>query len=125
MATYGKTAVQTVLNYDAAGDLAKQWEVQISSLTQSGSVINKGCPRAAFLGLCEEGVVKNIPENNYGAGEKNKHHALKILELAQANSGITAAECFRMYQESNPDLPKTHNGQADVVISLLEANLIK
>ena len=125
MGNYGRAAVQTVLNYDDEVDLREQWTSAISKETTSKSSINKGCPRAAFLGLCELGVVKDIPSKDYKAGEDNERHALELLALAKENPNITAAECFRLYQNSNHSLPKNHNGQADVVISLLEAGLIK
>lgn len=125
MGNYGKAAVQTVLNYDNKVDLREQWTNAISKETTSKSSINKGCPKSAFLGLCELGLVKSIPPNDYKAGADNKRHAKELLALAIENPNITATECFRLYQKSNNDLPKNHNGQADVVISLLEANLIK
>ncbi|EST59134.1 hypothetical protein K151_1958 [Proteus hauseri ZMd44] len=125
MGTYGKAAVQTALNYDDKVNLREQWTNAISKETTSKSSINKGCPKGAFLGLCELGLVKNIPSNDYNAGADNKRHAKELLALAIENPNITATECFRLYQKSNNDLPKNHNGQADVVISLLEANLIR
>lgn len=122
MGIYGKATVQTVLNYDDKVNLREQWTNAISKETTSKSSIDT---KSAFLGLCEFGVVKNIPSNNYKAGIANKHHAKELLALAIENPNITAIECFRLYQKNNDDLPKNHNGQADVVISLLEANLIR
>lgn len=125
MGIYGQAAVQTVLNYDDKMNLREQWTNAISKETTSKPSIEKSCPKGAFLGLCELSLVKNIPSNDYKAGVANKRHAKELLAIAIENPNITAIECFRLYQKNNNGLPKNHNGQADVVISLLEANLIK
>ena len=36
----------------------------------------KGSPRGAFLGLCEEGLVKGIPPGRYTASKKDKEYAV-------------------------------------------------
>lgn len=125
MGIYGTAAIQTVLNYDSEVDLREQWVNAISKETTSADSIDKSCPKGAFLGLCELGIVKNIPLKDYKAGEDNKRHAIGLLALAKANPNITAAKCFKLYQKSDNGLPDHHNGQADVVISLLEAGFIK
>lgn len=88
MGIYGIAAVQTVLNYDSEVDLREQWTNAISKETTSPKSIDKGCPRATFLGLCESRVVKNIPSKDYKAGGNNKCHALKLLVLAKENPKI-------------------------------------
>jgi hypothetical protein len=45
------------------------------------SAQKKGCPRGAFLGLCEEGLVKGIPAGNYTTSKDNKAYAVRAAEL--------------------------------------------
>jgi hypothetical protein len=42
----------------------------------------KDCPRGAFLGLCEEGLVKGIPAGKYTASKDNKAYAVRAAALA-------------------------------------------
>ena len=44
----------------------------------------KGCPRADFLGLCEEGLVKGIPCGNYTKSKKIK--CIKISAKKELNN---------------------------------------
>jgi hypothetical protein len=91
----------------------------------SESSRNKGCPRATYLGLCEEGLVKGVPASNYNKqGEnKNKRYGINAVLLLRANPNLTNDKS--LLWEMVPDTPKTHNEQMDVVCALWEANLIK
>ena len=41
----------------------------------------KPCARAAFLGLCSEGVILGCEEGNYSRGKKNKEYVIKGLKF--------------------------------------------
>lgn len=125
MGQYGEAAVQTALNYSTEKDLKSEWTRQLSALTSGPESIKKNCPRNVFLGLCEEGLIKNIPAKSYGAGGINKARALGLLEIAKLDSEVSVAECYRRYRAKDSNLPAGENGRADVVLSLLKANLIK
>ena len=55
-----------------------QWR---RSIPTSVSAQKKGCPRGAFLGLCEDGLVKGIPAGNYTVSKDNKAYAVRAAEL--------------------------------------------
>ncbi|MFA4859721.1 MAG: hypothetical protein WC598_03095 [Methanoregula sp.] len=50
------------------------WELAISKLVKNDPsewVMKKGCPRAAFLSLCEEGLVRGVDCGKYTRSTKN------------------------------------------------------
>ena len=97
------------------------WTLAISKFSDSLSVQNKPCPKGAFLGLCQEGLVQGIEPGDYTPSDKNKEYALKAVkklkELEDSGnhiaSDITALELWRKIGET-----KAYNQQMDVVLSL-------
>ena len=126
MSDYGKAAHRAVQLYttglaDSPQDAWAQATTEIfGSDTPSQS---KGCPKCAFLGLCEEGLVKGIPGGNYTRSVKNKGYAVDAVAILKRHT---------MFAESAADLwdvvmkgeSKEHNHQMDVVISLWENGLL-
>jgi hypothetical protein len=82
----------------------------------------KGCPRGAFLGLCEEGLVKGIPAGHYGASRDNKAYALRAAELLTAGAQNWSRSA--LWQAVTDDPEKTHNSQMDIVLALWKNGLI-
>ncbi len=88
----------------------------------SRSLQNKGCPRGAFLGLCNEGLIDGLSAGAYSRATKNGQYAVQAIEVLRANRFIA----------SQPDLlwkkiagsAKTQNNQMDVVVGLWEAKRI-
>jgi hypothetical protein len=81
---------------------------------------NKGCPKSAFLGLCEEGIVENIPTGGYIKGKLNKSYALRALELLESNPNLNIKELWKLVQPN-----KSHNEQMNVVKALFDQGLVK
>jgi len=63
----------------ATPDIKGEWQRAIQEL----NAYDEGCPRCAFIGLCEEGMVVGIPRGNYGlhANNKNKRYAVAAARL--------------------------------------------
>lgn len=82
----------------------------------------KGCPRAAFLGLCEAGLVKGIPCGNYTKSKKNKEYAIEAVEILKENSAdnLTSKELWSRITHNE----KTHNSQMDIVYELFKRGYI-
>jgi hypothetical protein len=60
---YGEAALMAT-RHVPSGDISPvaRWESAMEKLyPTSAAARKKGCPRGAFLGLCEEGLVKGIP----------------------------------------------------------------
>ena len=122
MNQYGNAAVRATNCYlkgEAVSPRAA-WESAIFALTESHSSRKKSCPRDAYLGLCEAGLVKDIPARNYGAPPKNingqyavnAYHILKSKpNLGTDKKALWAAIPYRT--------AKNQNGQLDVVLTML------
>ncbi|OMD48470.1 DUF6979 family protein [Paenibacillus odorifer] len=78
----------------------------------------KGCPRYAFLGLCEEGLIKGVRSGTYILKSKNKNkvYAVKAVELLKANPEL-AKDKKRLWNEVVKG-DKKHNSQMNVVLAL-------
>jgi len=123
MGIYGDCAVRAVklIEKHQAMDPRMAWEAAISSLTKSEWSINKGCPKGAFLGLCEEGLIKGIPKGQYTRSVDNKNYALKAVKILKQSS--RPRKKIDLWREvTNREIGQ--DGQMDVVLSLWNNNLI-
>jgi len=82
----------------------------------------KGCPRGAFLGLCEEGLVKGIPAGCYTSSKDNKDYAVRAAALL--TEGKQSWSTTALWRALTNDLAKTYNSQMDVVLALWKNDLI-
>jgi len=79
MNKYGQAAVRAVrlINIGSISSPVDAWERATSEIFGKGtSSQKKGCPRGAFLGLCEDGKVLGIPPGKYTSSTKNKSYAI-------------------------------------------------
>lgn len=83
---------------------------------------NKACPRGAFLGLCEKGLVKETPAGRHTAARGNKAYAVRAAPLlAEGRQNLSTGSLWRAVTD---DPEKTHNSQMDVVLALWKNALI-
>jgi hypothetical protein len=82
----------------------------------------KGSPRGAFLGLCEEGLVKGIPPGHYTASADNKSYAVRAVALLTEGKQTWSTSTLWRAVEDDPE--RTHNGQMDIVLALWKNDLI-
>ena len=94
----------------------KAWEsATIIVFGQGTSSQLKGCPRAAFLGLCEDGLIKGIPQGKYTKSKDNKSYAIKaVQELKKNPSNCNNPDGLWQIVAGN----KAKNNQIDVVLTL-------
>lgn len=126
MSKYGKCAVQAVNLFRTRKSitLKEAWNLAaIAEFGQGSSSHKKGCPRNAFLGLCEDGVVIGIPSGNYTSSIKNKSYALGAVRLLKKNPKLVANSCALWNQVTFPR-NIVHNQQMDVVIWLHQNGLL-
>ena len=121
---YGEAAIMAVRENSSAGvDPVVLWEKAMEKLyPTSPTARKKGCPRGAFLGLCEEGVVKGIPVGRYTSSKDNKAYAVRAAELLR--EGKQSWSTSSLWQAVTDDPEKTHNNQMDVVLALRKNDLI-
>jgi len=124
MTKYGQAAIEAVKLLekgfchnpkDAWGHLQKRFLEKVQQA-------KKGCPKGAFLGLCEEGLIKGVKEGHYCDSIKNKEYAVKAVEAIKHNPELTnnKSKLWDYVVGSN----KAQNNQMDVVIALWERGYI-
>ncbi len=128
MCQYGSAAVKA-REYCMTGDMLSPrdaWEKAVSEFTTSEKSRKKGCPRCAFLGLCQEGEVSGISKGNYTTSVKNKGYALKALSLLRDDSSLSDDKTALWQRVKNElHLKRADEGITDVVVSLWSAGFIK
>jgi hypothetical protein len=100
-----------------------RWERAMQKLyPTSVAARKKGCPRGAFLGLCEEGLVKGVPVGHYTASRDNKAYAIRAVTLLA--EGEQALSISALWHAVTNGSGKVHNSQMDVVLALWKNGLI-
>ena len=88
----------------------------------SASLRDKGCPKGAFLGLCNEGLVVGVEPGNYAKSSKNGEYAIDAVKVLRQNKFLASQP--ELLWKKVAGNTKTQNQQMDVVIGLWEAGLI-
>ena len=109
---------------DSAGaSPVKRWQSAMEKVyPTSVSAQKKGCPRGAFLGLCEEGLVRGIPPGQYTTSKDDKAYAVQAAALL--TEGAQKWSISELWRAVSPDPEKAHNSQMDVVLALWKNGLI-
>jgi hypothetical protein len=100
-----------------------QWKHAMETLyPTSAAARKKGCPRGAFLGLCEAGLVAGIPPGEYTDSKENKDYAVRAVALlAEATQHWSTTTLWRAVTK---DSQKAHDSQMDIVLALWRNSLI-
>ncbi len=127
MKAFGEIAAQAtelVQNGDFNSPL-QAWEEAVRvAFPQSHSLQNKACPRGAYLGLCEEGMVAGVPRGTYTRSKDNKQYAVRAAQLLQHNPGLATAGPEQLWDRVMEGNSKAHNSQMDVVLTLWQRGLL-
>lgn len=121
---YGEAALMAA-RQEASGDVdpVARWKSAMEVLYPTSlTAQKKGAPRGAFLGLCEEGLVKGIPAGHYSASKENKDYAVRAAALLA--EGAQRWSISALWQAVNDDSEKEHNSQMDIVLALWKNGLI-
>ena len=127
MGIYGQAAVRATENVVSNGIAPKYaWESAIAQLTTKPESRRKSCPRNAYLGLCESGVVAGIVAASYGQSRtsKNGQYALNAYRILKSNSGRPMGKTALWAQATAPVTLK-ENQQMDVVLALWNQNRLR
>lgn len=122
MSKFGETAIEAtkLCRNDEVDSPMTGWKKAASiNFPQSQSSQEKGCPRSAYLGLCENGLVRDIPSGDYlKAGPKlNKQYAISAVDILRQQPHLTDSNAD-LWEKACGEIGKTHNSQMDVVIAL-------
>ncbi|MCK4717628.1 MAG: hypothetical protein KAT70_03075 [Thermoplasmata archaeon] len=123
---YGETAIKAVGFYQnkQADTLRCAWDKAAKETFHSCSSQSKGCPRSAFLGLCQEGLIEGVPSGKYTVSTKNREYALKAVELLRKKPEF-AKNPKNLWKEALEGEHKAYNQQMHVVIALWDAGFIR
>ena len=125
---YGEAALMAVRmeTYGKALTPAERWDDAVKKLyptTPAGQ--KKSAPRAAFLGLCEAGLVKGIVqaprEPVSSAGNRGKDYAVEAVRLLKAGTHKTVSQLWGAVTEGED---VQHASHIDVVLALWKNGLI-
>jgi hypothetical protein len=124
MNKYREAAVLAVelLNNEDSSDPAEAWEKAAKkTFPSSVSLQDKGCPKGAFLGLCNEGMIEGLAPGRYSKPSKNGEYAVQAVEILRKNRFLVSQPEMLWKKIAGT---KSQNHQMDVVIGLWEQSLI-
>jgi hypothetical protein len=126
MANYAQAVLNAMKLIEKGETPQAAWEKATIKLFGEGtSGQKKGCPKNAFLGLCEEGKIKGVRKGTYLVNStlnKNKRYVLAALELLKKEQSIP--EDQKAFWQRVPDTPNSENGQLDVLFTLAKKGFI-
>ncbi|MEL3922254.1 hypothetical protein V1481_02680 [Aeromonas enteropelogenes] len=120
---YGDVAVAAAALLVDGVEPRDAWNKKTVHLSKSSR--DKGCPRSAFIGLCNVGYVKGSKQVVFdfeGLG-KNACYAVEAVKLLRRNPGFTAKELWAIVTKENENAT-VHNSQMHVVLALNSEGLI-
>lgn len=126
MGKHGRSAVDAVESFHigVGKSPGEAWSRAVARLfPKSPSSRDRDCPMSAFLGLCEEGLVKGIPPGDYTESVKNKQYAVDAVRLLRLHPTL-AGDKMLLWQRVLRKRTIVHNDQMDVVTSLWERGLL-
>jgi hypothetical protein len=128
MRPYGNAAVRAValIQRGECGTAPDGWKIAVKEqFPNSESSRAKSCPKSAFLGLCEDGFVNDVPPGRYTQSVENKAYAVKAAALLRTESRLAAEGPSALWKRVIGRITKSHNHQMDVVLALHHAGLLK
>jgi hypothetical protein len=121
---YGEAAIIAARQENTAiSNPIARWKNAVESLyPTSPSARKKGSARGAFLGLCEEGLVKGIPAGSYAASKDNKAYAVRAVALL--TEGTESRSRSALWRAVTEGVDIKEDSQIDVVLALWNNDLI-
>jgi len=124
MGDYGKVALRAAKLLESSDDPVGAWsEATSKEFFGKPAAQKKGCPRDAFLGLCQEGCVKGVNPGVYTRSRKNKDYAIAAVELLNKEPTLVDKKS-ELWKRVTDGASIEHNSQMDVVLSLWKNGLI-
>jgi hypothetical protein len=130
MNKYGQAAIMAVnlIKSNSTATPLEAWNKATTEIMGEGTwAQKKGCPKGAFIGLSEAGLVCGIPHGNYAErtnSQKNKGYAIKAVQLLSVNPAL-ANDKKALWEAVMNSVAMSHNYQMDVVLALWGNGLIE
>ena len=126
MGKFGNVAVEATRRLSSAEDTdpREAWRSAAQFLLgYSPSMMRKNCPRSAYLGLCELGLVEGAPRGRWIKSDDNKLYAQRAVRALRHDPTWLERPTL-LWHEVSLSLTKTQNNQIDVVFALWRERLI-
>ncbi|MGH9431517.1 MAG: DUF6979 family protein [Terriglobia bacterium] len=125
MGQYGNAAIRAteLVSENPALSTQDAWDAAIKECSDCIESQKKVCPRKAYLGLCEAGVVRGIQSGGFAGKSANGEYAVRAYELLLSDPSLVKNKGL-LWRSVNANA-KHENGQMDVVISLWEHRLLE
>ncbi|MEX9251219.1 DUF6979 family protein [Pseudenterobacter timonensis] len=120
---YGSITLQAIELISAGSSPVEAWLRAVSGK-------EKGCPKSAFLSLCQFGWVKNVPRGLYLSPQAlngmNKEYTIRAAQIVMADTEATHTppQLWKRSISGLPHPPANHNQQMNVVLALKEAGVL-
>jgi len=129
MNKYNQAAIKAVelMHKDLCHSPIEAWKIATAEVFGEGTWgAKKGCPKNAFLGLCEEGYIKGISSGVYNSrrDSKNKRYVVKAASIIKEQPDFlnNKKELWNQVTEGNRI---SHNYQLDVLEALWKRDYIQ
>ena len=100
------------------------WGIAVSEIfPKSETAQKKGCPRGAFLGLCEEGLLVGVLPGTYTKSRDNKQYAIDAVKTLKHQPDL-ADDRNALWRRIMKGVAKKENQQMDVVVALWNGGFI-
>jgi hypothetical protein len=126
MGKFGEVAIKAVgrLGSGASRSPVDAWRAAAeATFPKSPSSAEKGCPKGAFLGLCENGLVLGAPKGTWTRSVLNKTYAVRAVAALHTDPGLLDRK-RDLWRKVSGTEAKAENGQLDVVLALWRAGMI-
>jgi hypothetical protein len=129
MGLYGVVAVRAI-RLIKSGDLLEPliaWNTVASEVFGEGTwAQQKSCPRSAFLGLCEAGMIQGIVKGKYAGKnelQKKKKYAIEAVRILKEKPELSENK-LKLWSEVRKGAHYSHDSQMDVVVALWRNGMI-
>jgi len=126
MGKFGNVAVAATRRLSSGTDIDPRdaWRSAAQLLLgYSPSMMRKNCPRSAYLGLCEVGLVTSAPRGRWISSDDNKLYALRAVRALRCDATWLERPML-LWRKVSQSPSKTPNNQIDVVFELWKERLI-
>jgi hypothetical protein len=127
MGKFGEVAIEAtcLLNSAEVSDPREAWHSAAQALlSYSTSMMRKHCPRNAYLGLCEVGLVKGAPRGPWITSDDNKLYAVRAVQELRIDRRWLDRPKIHLWRLVSRSEIKAQNNQIDVVFALWTKGLI-
>lgn len=121
---YGEVALMAARmeTYGKALTAAERWQDAVRKLyPTTPAAQKKAAPRAAFLGLCEAGLVQGVAAGNATQPNRNKDYAVEAVRLLREDPRRSISQLWSAVSDQTV---AEHASQMDVVLALWKNGLI-